>query len=93
MCVVSVICLLLARLINNTCNEQHNPERLPKESKVVVVAYAVSTLGSLIFFLLNARYFVIYLSLWAVTVAVFVWASVYSRKQKLPEMPEDAANW
>ncbi len=67
------------------------PERLPKESKAVLAAYAVSTLGSLIFFLSNARYLVVYLGLWAFAVAVFAWASVYARRQKAPDLPEDLA--
>jgi hypothetical protein len=69
------------------------PEQLPIEGKAVVAAYAVTTLSSLIFFLVNARYFVVYLSLWAFAVAVFAGASMYARKQKPPNPPEDNANW
>jgi hypothetical protein len=69
------------------------PEQLPKESKAVVAAYAVSTVGSLIFFLLNAKYFAVFLGLWVLAIAVFVWAAVYARRQKPPNPLEDHADW
>ncbi len=67
------------------------PEKLPCEGIVMIVTYAVCSLGSFAASFPNAHVG-LYLIFWSAMVVVSVWASAYARMQK-PSPQEDAAKW
>jgi len=68
------------------------PERLPRESAVVVSALTIYTLGGFVVSLLKANAG-FYLILWVIFLVVLISASAYARRRKPPISLEDSANW
>jgi hypothetical protein len=59
------------------------PQRLPIEAKVVPAVYALSTISSIIFSLLNTKS-TPYIAVWAIMDVVFIWAAINARRHRPP---------
>ncbi len=68
------------------------PERLPRESKAVVSALTIYTLGGFVVSLLKANAG-FYLILWVILLVVLILASAYARRRKPPNSLENPPNW
>ena len=68
------------------------PERLPRESIVVVSALTIYTLGGFVVSLLKADAG-FYLILWVIFLVVLILASALARRRKPPNSLEDPPNW